>query len=152
MRWVGGWACFLVIACGEARPPPIGDYDGSTLFVALPPQTGSECPEELPDPNCVVLSYEDGTVRIAVKNRGKYPASMFQRTTKFGPCGSVSRPSRTIVEFLVAGLVFQDCEVTAAGLGSLELEVPANSSLRVSLVDRGCGRTYTSDPIKVSDD
>ena len=141
-----------------------------TLLVALfvvfyPAAAAAECNADLPAPAAELIGFEssadaDGnpltTYRISVANWDSYPAELFEHAAELPACDAGEHNARTRVGIYDAeddSLLQEFCDLGLSEdladiwFSCAQEEPPL--SVYVTLNDRACGLTYTSEPVPI---
>jgi Tol biopolymer transport system component len=111
------------------------------------------CYPGLPDPVLVFDSLVASTYYLNLANAASFSDDMFSLTPDYGPCGGNPTPSRTWLRFYLSSgsLYYTHCGYEqAADLSDVRSIVPPGPTppnVYVTLEDRACGQTYTSNTV-----
>ena len=112
------------------------------------------CYPGLPDP-VLVFDSVGGAYYFGITNYASFPDALFALTPDYGPCGGNPgnpTPSRTWLRFHNAsgGVYYTQCGYEeSADLTDVRSTAGAYPTVYITLKDRACGQTYTSNTIAV---
>jgi hypothetical protein len=128
------------------------------------PPTANQCLNGLPNPVLVFAGSEDYEANgqqwtrysLQVDNRGQFPDELFTAAPDLPPCGANSNAARTWVDIFSNDntRLYGFCALsTANDLDSLWFATQRGAtppaSVYMTLQDRRCGTTYTSNPVAI---
>jgi hypothetical protein len=155
--WLGG---NYVLPGGEYVPGALwmdsggGPAPVDGLDLAFHTYMEEECYPDLPDPELVMLGWEDGTEYttyfLSVVNWSDFPDVLFEPAPDLPPCGENPNASRTWVDIYREdhSRIYGHCGVyEAEGLTDIRFNLPIGTPpgcVYITLTDRRCGNVYTS--------
>jgi len=110
------------------------------------------CYPGLPDPVLVFDSVKTSAYFMRITNYASFPDAIFTLTPDYGPCGGNPTPSRTWLRFHNAsgGVYYTQCGYEeSADLTDVRSILGAYPTVYITLEDRACAQTYTSNTIAV---